>query len=572
LARRFKVKMEKKYLLIPILLLAFFLRLYKLSEFPVGFHIDEAQVGYNAYSLLKTAKDEFGNFLPHHLNVVNTGRPMGLFYLTAPSIAVFGLNEFAVRLPTAILGVLSIIVFYFLVNELFINGLKWNSKLVNSLTRNKSIALTSSFLLAISPWHIIFSRSGIENMLELFNVLIGTLFLFSGLRKKRKSNFFFAYFFFLFAYFSYMASRVFVPLLLIGFGTIFFKNLKKKKLLKAFLFTSILYFIFPFGLFMFKSEAISRFKQVSVFTNPGVQLQLEEQIREDGGIHPLVTRFFHNKILNHSFKFFENYQEYFTGKFLFSFGGFPMRFRIPQMGVLYFFEPLFLLLGLLFLFKKRKKEHLFILFWLFTAPIAASLTIEDIPNFQRALLMIPALAVIVAVGILQVISFFKKLGCFKLCILGISLCYLYGLTFFLHQYFHHQKVHRPWYRNWEMKELVKEISEREDDYDKIVMTKNETEPYIFFLFYNKVEPVYYQGKSSELNWKGTWAIDDYIFDQRDCPLLQEESPSEDRLYVEREICKLESWIKVIGEIKRPDGSTALRLEEFDKDEFKSWND
>ena len=151
----------------------------------------------------------------------------------------------------------------------------------------------------------------------------------------------------------------------------------------------------------------------------------------------------------------------------------------------------------------------------------------------------------------------------------IVLIYAYGFIFFLHQYFHHQKIHRPWYRNYEMKELVKEIFKREDNYDKIVMTKNETEPYVFFLFYNQIEPSRFQIESAALSWKKSWGFDKYFFDQRDCPLLQEEKPMENTLYVEREICKLEPWIKVIGEIKRPDGSTALRLEEFNKNKFKA---
>lgn len=534
-------------------MLSFALRVYKLSEFPVGFHIDEVQVGYNAYSLLKTGRDEFGNFLPHHLNIFDFSRPTASFYLTLPSIAIFGLNEFATRFPTAVLGTLTIIIFYFLIRLIF---------------QQKILAFISSLLLVISPWHIIFSRATTENILELLSVILGVYFLFYGFKKRKRWSFFLSYLFFVLAYFSYLSSRAFTPLLLIGFGLIFFKDLIKKRLFKVFLFVSILYFIVPFSLFMLKSESTSRFKQISIFTNPGVQLQLEEQIREDGGIHPLVTRSFHNKLLNHSLKLLENYQEYFTGKFLFTFGGFPMRFRIPQMGVLYFFELPFILLGLLHFLKKKEKMQMFILYWLLIAPIAASLTVEDIPNFQRVILMLPAIEIVIATGILQVVIFFKKLGYPKFCILGTTLCYLYGLIFFLHQYFHHQKVHRPWYRNYEMEELVKEVTQRESDYNKIVITKNEIEPYIFFLFFNKVEPTYYQRKAAKLNWKGSWELDKYIFDQRDCPLLEEENPTEDRLYVEREICKLEPWIKVIYEIKRPDNSVALRLEEFEKSEFK----
>lgn len=244
-----------------------------------------------------------------------------------------------------------------------------------------------------------------------------------------------------------------------------------------------------------------------------------------------------------------------------------MRFRVPQTGVLYFFELPFLFLGLFYFSKKRKKEQMFILYWFLIGPIPASLTVEDVPNFQRAILMLPAIEVVIATGILQTVNFFQKLGFLKLGILGIVFCYLYGFAFFLHQYFHHQKVHRTWYRAYEMKELVKEVAQRENYYDKIVMTKDTTEPYIFFLFYNKIEPAYYQKKAANLNWKGNWQLDKYIFDGRDCPLLDEEKPIENRLYVERSKCELEPWIKVIYEIKRPDGSIALRLEEFDKSKF-----
>ena len=245
-----------------------------------------------------------------------------------------------------------------------------------------------------------------------------------------------------------------------------------------------------------------------------------------------------------------------------------MRFRIPQMGVCYFFELPFLLLGLFLFLKKKAKEQLFFLYWLLAAPVAASLTVEDVPNFQRVILMLPALEVMIAAGILQAIIFFKKLGFFKIGVLVIILGYSYGLIFFLHQYFHHQRVHRPWYRNDEMKQLVKAVNQRGSGYDKIVITKNETEPYIFFLFFNKIDPAYFQEKVPPLFWEGTWEFDQYIFDQRDCPLQQEKSPREDRLYIERNICKLESWIKVIDEISRPDGSAALRLEEVDRRQFE----
>ena len=45
--------------IIIILLLAFILRFYRLDTYPL-LNPDEAAIGYNAYSLLQTGKDEHG--------------------------------------------------------------------------------------------------------------------------------------------------------------------------------------------------------------------------------------------------------------------------------------------------------------------------------------------------------------------------------------------------------------------------------------------------------------------------------------------------------------------------------
>lgn len=552
--------MKKKipFLLLAIFILALGLRVYELAEFPVGFHIDEAQIGYNAYSLLKTGKDEFGNFLSHHLNIFGYSRPTALFYLTMPSIAILGLNELATRLPTAILGVLMVVAFYFLVKLIF---------------RDTTLGLISSLLLSISPWHIIFSRASTENILELLLVVGGTYFLFYGLRVKKSLYFLISYLFFVFAYFSYLPSRVFGPLFLFGFGLIFFKDLKKEKLLKRFLLVFIFYLVFPIGLFMVKREAISRFKQVGIFTNPGVQMKIDEQIREMGQVPPLITRLFHNKVINYSLAFFENYQEYFTGKFLFTLGGFPMRFRIPQMGVLYFFEFPLLIWGFLHFVQKKEKGQIFVIYWLLIAPIAASLTVEDTPNFQRVLLLVPPLVILVASGIGQTLKFFKKIRLAKLAIIGLGCCYLYGLSFFLLQYFVHQKVHRPWYRMDEMKELVNETARLEDKYEKIIMTKNSTEPYIFFLFYQTINPVDWHKVAHRLDWEKNWSWGKYEFIGEDCPLAIEELEKNKKyLHIEKGECIEYRWKKIIKEIKRPDGSLALRLVEINLPEYVKWKE
>src|SRR3989344_9259741 len=129
-----------------IIILAGTLRLWKLGSYP-AFNADEAAIGYNAYSLLETGKDEHGNPWPIHFQSFNDYKPGLYFYIVLPFVKFFGLNEWSVRLPNALLGTLCVYLIYLIVQKLF---------------PKKEIGIISSFMLAISPWHIHFSRGGWE--------------------------------------------------------------------------------------------------------------------------------------------------------------------------------------------------------------------------------------------------------------------------------------------------------------------------------------------------------------------------------------------------------------------------
>ena len=101
-----------------IFLLATILRLWQLGTVPVSPDWDEAAIGYNAYSLLSTGKDEFGKTFPLVFRSFNDYKPPLYIYLTMPSIAIFGLNTWSVRLPSALMGILAVIGTYYLVVEL----------------------------------------------------------------------------------------------------------------------------------------------------------------------------------------------------------------------------------------------------------------------------------------------------------------------------------------------------------------------------------------------------------------------------------------------------------------------
>src|SRR3989344_292895 len=137
-----------------ILFIAAILRFWNLGVNPPGLFVDEVSNGYNAYSIIKTGRDEYGNFMPLTFKAFGDYNLALSVYILVPSIAVFGLNEFAVRFPSALLGTLTVLLTYFLTKQLFKSG----SSFIAHHSSQKNVALVAAFFLAISPWHLQFSR------------------------------------------------------------------------------------------------------------------------------------------------------------------------------------------------------------------------------------------------------------------------------------------------------------------------------------------------------------------------------------------------------------------------------
>ena len=157
-------------LLFLIFSIAFILRFYRLGEIPNGLYQDETAIGYNAYSILQTGRDEYGNFFPLYFKSFGDWKLPVYIYTDVFSVKFFGLSPFSVRLPSALFGFLTVIVLFIFVKR---------------LAKNDNLALFSSFLLAINPWHIHYSRATFETSISLFLLLSGgLLFLISFERRK----------------------------------------------------------------------------------------------------------------------------------------------------------------------------------------------------------------------------------------------------------------------------------------------------------------------------------------------------------------------------------------------------
>src|SRR3989339_2916 len=160
----------KKILIILVIigLLAFFLRSFRLSSIPISPYWEEIAIGYDAYSILKTGKDHHGNSFPI-LAFPSFGdyKPSLYFYSVVPFIKLFGLDVVAVRFPSVLAGVATVLCLFFLGKELF----------------SKKVGLAAALFYAIQPWSMHISRVGFETNLATFFITLGVLLTVKSRKK-----------------------------------------------------------------------------------------------------------------------------------------------------------------------------------------------------------------------------------------------------------------------------------------------------------------------------------------------------------------------------------------------------
>lgn len=537
-------------LLCAVFIAAFLLRTIKLSEYPAGFQIDEASLGYNAYSILKTGKSEAGIKLPLYIDTFGDNRPTGYNYVDVPFIAMFGLTVFATRLPGALFGALLVFP-VFLISYTFF--------------KNKKAALLSSILVTISPWGIVLSRASAETVIALFFILLGFFLVFHFVRTKKTWEIITGTILLGLSFFFYHTPRVFVPMyFFIGLLVLTypFKNIKAYKDLSKLIFSFLFLCILSFSLIFLIKGGTGRFTQVNIFGFPETKLVMAEQIREDGTFHaPLITtRIFHNKIINYPLTFITNYFAYFSGDFLFTRGGLPIWYRVDQAGLLLLIECPFILYGIYLCVKSKNRFAKLPLFWILAAPVTAAITVDDIPNLQRAIVLFPMLEILAALGMVSAVGFFKNSKKIPAILLGIFI--LFNFSYFLHQYFVHGEKHRTWYRNNGFAQMMGSVNKNYNNYDKIVATKTGG-GYPLFLFFSAYDPKIYQSEGSpkDADYKG---FGKYIFVPIECPSINSSvslKPGTKVLYVDRGTCPeplKQSGVKYQN-IYREDGSMAFRI-------------
>lgn len=478
-------KINNKLLI--IFLLALFLRLYKLESYPVSLNWDEVAIGYNAYSISQTGKDEYGSVYPMLFKSFNDFKLPGYIYIDSIFIRLLTLNEFSVRLPSALFGAAAIPIFFLIIQRLLEDLGMGRSKI------SKNTPLIAAALLTISPWHIQFSRGAFEANLALTILLLGILLLIIGIKNKLAA--YLSIPILVISLYFYYSQRLIVPLIILGFLTAFATYLKNN--LKAYLVSLLLgsLIFVPIGISFLKPEGLKRVSEVSILSDQTIYSDAVFALSQNNN---LLTSIFLNYKIPLAFEFLHNYFSHFSWGFLFFSDDPNPRQKIPLTGNLYLFEIITLSVGFWQLLNfKNKPAKFFILFWLAITPIVASLAKES-PHSLRALPMVAPVLLISALG-------FQKLLINKLSKALISIVIFVSLTGYLVNYYYLYPEQNSSSWGYGYKQLFIKLNEQENNFDKIIVTGVNWKPYIYYLFYNKVKPFEYQKIGSQTN------IDIYVF-------------------------------------------------------------
>lgn len=436
---------KTKILFIIILVIAIFIRTYRVQEIPHGLNVDEAGMAYDAYCLANYKTDRYLNHLPVYLINFGGGQSALYAYITSIFIKIIGFSIFTIRLPAIILGILAIIASYFMVKD----------------KMGEKFALTFMALITICPWHIMSSRWGLDcNLLAPMSII--SIFLL--LRSKNTLGYIIAGISFGITLYTYALSYIILPIFL-AISLIYMLYTKKIKF-KNIIIMGIPIFIFSIPLILMILvnngiiEPINSFITIpKLFSYRGTEIKLS--------------------LIGKNISFFKTM---FTNDNL-------VYNALPEYGTVYIFAIFLSVFGffleidnLVKSVKNRKFQINSIILFLFTAVIICMLIIED-PNINKAnAVFIPL--IFFATTTIQII--YRN---YKVFFYIVIVLYIVNFMRFSNFYFNEYEIkyeYQPCFER-DLTDTLNLVEQRFNDNDIYVYTSS-PEPYIYTLVKNRISP------------------------------------------------------------------------------------
>lgn len=417
--------------LVLILVLAAALRFYKITLDPPHLYWDEAAIAYNAYSINLKGTDEWGEKYPVLFKSFGEYKFPVYIYLTALSQRFVGLNDFAVRFPSALAGVLTVVIMFFLAKNLLGSWV---------------IGLLTSLFMAVSPWHLQFSRAGFEANVAL-------LFIITGVYLFLRRNLFFSFIFFAAAVYTYQGAIITVPLILMLLIFLFRQQFSPvgKKLLPAILFLLVVMWPF-FSSYVLSKEGHTRATSENFLNMPGLP----------------VTNFVNNYVGN------------FSLDYLFFHGDQDGRHSVKKIGELYLWQLPTILAGTYVLLRRRRSVGILVFGWVLIGSLPPALTTVS-PHALRGLLAVVGWQILSAVGTVYVLA--KIPGLWRFLVIPV---FAYALILYLHLYYvHYPKAYAA---DWQdgRRQTIAFVKTIEGNYNQIYIGRD-FEP-IYLRLYWPIEP------------------------------------------------------------------------------------
>ncbi len=456
-----------------IVVIAFAVRFYHIGGNPNGLQVDEASIAFDAYLVASTGQDEKGVVWPlYPQSSWNPKHPV-YFYASMVSVSLFGLNETAARIPSVFFGLLAVTGAFLLARELF---------------GDDRIALMSALLLAVSPWHVHFSRFAIEAVALPAVFTFGLLLIIKGLKGSGVALIPGAAVTGL-CFYTYPVSLVFVPLFLIGASFLYLKEIRGRAGWVSAAFVILILMYLPVLLFFFPDTGMNRYLADASINSKTARTHIAEYL---AGHDDAVHRFLSTNVLTiTAYGFAANYIGYLSPRFLFLRGDNTSITHNPgPFGMMHAVCMLFLAAGLCAIFLKRDKPHLLLLWWLLVFPVGAAMTNWGGQHAIRSIVVLPGLQMICAIGFCAIIDLVKKKngGRLRGTIAAVAMIAALAVNCFVYYeyYFNVYPEKSSAYFNYGFRDAFRLMANARGEYNKLIVS--DAVPYIYTYLFFYVPP------------------------------------------------------------------------------------
>ncbi|MBI2596858.1 glycosyltransferase family 39 protein [Candidatus Daviesbacteria bacterium] len=453
------MRFNRKFIIfIAIIIVSAFIRFYQLNNIPPGLTIDESSQGYNAFSLLHTGKDRYGQPFPILFRLFDSIQVPLYTYLTIIPIYFFGNSIFSVRFISALSGILLTAITFLLLTD-------FKSK------RKSNLDNIAALMVAISPWAVFYSRICTEASLGITLYALGFLCFYRSL--KHRWLFPVATLILGLSTHAYYSERIISILFIIGYTFLFRKELFLNRRL----------FILGISLFITTQIPHLLIANTGAFTRRVVQVNYfsEQFFQNNSGD---LSRIPFGRLLFIVREFASQYLAYFSPRNLF-FDPDPQAVRsMPDISVFYSWMIIPFVFGLRWLLVNRSLPLIrMIILLILIAPFSASLTRDPFSTI-RALAFLWGITITIAFGfnyLLSILSSSKFRFLIFIAVILLSISQLYIAYFVLLKY------ERSNNYGYSYMELLKQTEQMKDK-KFVVDSPRQPAAGIMFAFFKRYDP------------------------------------------------------------------------------------